>query len=221
MEKLRILLVDDHAVLRAGLRLLIDSQPDLIVVGEAGNGEEAWRRASELRPDIILMDITMPGIGGMEAIRLIKRDVPGVRVLVLTMHEDEVYLRQALNIGAAGYVPKSAADLELLSAIRAVVRGGVYIHPSHTRLLLEGMLPVEGDRIVGQQDPYGSLSEREREVLRLVALGHTNGQIAEQLFISVKTVESYRARVMGKLNLPNRAALVRYVLERGLINEAR
>ncbi|MCL4371159.1 MAG: response regulator transcription factor [Chloroflexi bacterium] len=220
MEKLRILLVDDHAVLRAGLRLLIDRQPDMIVIGEADTGEAARQVAHYLQPDVVLMDISMPGMDGLEAMRLIKRDLPGVKMLVLTMHEDEDYLRQALSSGAAGYVPKSAADTEVISALRAVARGGVYIHPSHAKMLIEGMLPTLESPGGGRQYPHhATLSDREREVLRLVALGHTNNQIAEQMFISVKTVESYRARVMEKLGLRNRAALVRYALEHGLVDD--
>ena len=217
MSKLRILLADDHAVLRTGLRLLIDSQPDMTVVGEATNGDEARLRAHGLQPDIVLMDISMPGMGGLEAMRLIKQDSPKVRILVLTMHEDEGYLRRALANGAVGYVPKSAVDVEVLSALRAVARGGVYIHPTQAKILIEAMLPTTEVLGGDHRDPYETLSEREREVLRLVALGHTNSQIAEQMFLSVKTVESYRARMMEKLSLKNRAALVRYALERGLI----
>jgi two-component system response regulator NreC len=161
LDRLRILLADDHAVLRAGLRLLIDAQTDMVVVGEAASGEEARLRARELRPDIVLMDISMPGTGGLEAMRGIKKELAGTRVLVLTMHEDEGYLRQALAGGAVGYVPKSAADTEVLSALRAVARGGVYIHPSHTRMILGSMLPVASASADANHDPYETLSERE------------------------------------------------------------
>lgn len=214
---MRILLVDDHAVLRSGLRLLINSQADMVVVGEASNSEEGLERARSLGPDIVLLDISMPGTSGLDVIHILKHDLPATRVLILTMHEEEGYLRRALASGAAGYVPKSAADVEVLSALRAVARGDAYIHPSHARLLIEGILPTQGSS--PPQDPYASLSEREAEVLRLVVLGHTNSQIAERLFISVKTVEGYRARMMEKLGLKNRAALVRYALQRGLIRE--
>ncbi|MBI4759392.1 MAG: response regulator transcription factor, partial [Chloroflexi bacterium] len=194
MSKTRILLADDHAVLRAGLKLLINGQPDMEVAGEATTGHETVLAARELVPDLVLLDISMPGMGGLEALRQMKREQPELAVLVLTMHEDVDYLRQALGAGAAGYVPKSAADVGLLSALRAVVRGGVYIHPSHTKILLEEMLSQGKTVRGGHGDPLDALSDREREVLRLVALGHTNAQIAEQLCLSVKTVESYRAR---------------------------
>ncbi len=218
MSKIRILLADDHAVLRAGLKLLINGQPDMEVAGEATTGHETLVAARELVLDLVLLDISMPGMSGLEALRQMKREQPELVVLVLTMHEDVDYLRQALGAGAAGYVPKSAADVELLSALRAVVRGGVYIHPSHTKTLLEEMLSQGKTVRGGPGDPLDALSDREREVLRLVALGHTNAQIAEQLCLSVKTVESYRARMMEKLGLRSRAALVRYALERGLVS---
>ncbi|MEW6232260.1 MAG: response regulator transcription factor [Chloroflexota bacterium] len=218
MSKTRILLADDHAVLRAGLKLLINGQPDMEVAGEATTGHETLVAARELVPDLVLLDISMPGMSGLEALRQMKREQPELAVLVLTMHEDVDYLRQALGAGAAGYVPKSAADVELLSALRAVVRGGVYIHPSHTKTILEEMLSQGKTAGGGPGDPLDALSDREREVLRLVALGHTNAQIAEQLCLSVKTVESYRARMMEKLGLRSRAALVRYALERGLVS---
>lgn len=214
MPKQKILIADDHAVLRAGLKLFINSQPDLEVVGEASTGEEAIIQSAALNPDIVLMDISMAELSGLEATRRIRRAQPDVRVLFLTMHEEEGYLRRALAAGAAGYCPKSAADSELLSALRAVAQGNVYIHPSQTKMLLEGMLP--GHAPASPPLP-AALSDREREVLRLVALGHTNQQIADQLFLSVKTVETYRARVMEKLGLKSRAALVRYAMEEGII----
>ena len=217
MNKTRILLADDHAVLRAGLKMLLNAQGDLSVVGEATNGAEALSAARVLMPDLMLLDIGMPGMDGLEVLRKLKRQEPGIKVLVLTMHEEEGYLRRALEAGAAGYCPKSAADSELISAIRAVMRGNVYIHPSHTKVLLEGMLPRP------QTSPEATnataLSERERGVLRLVALGHTNQEIAENLALSVKTVESYRARGMEKLGIASRAALVRYALQEGWMAE--
>lgn len=215
MQRCRILIADDHAVLRAGLRLLINSQPDLEVVGEAHSGQEAIAQTATLSPDIVLMDITMGDMDGLEAARRIKQARPDVKILFLTMHEEEDYLRRALAVGAAGYCPKSAADVELLSALRAVAKGNVYIHPSHTKVLLEGMLPSRAEA----PPPAAVLSEREREVLSLVALGHTSQEIANQLYLSVKTVETYRARIMEKLGLRSRAALVRYALEQGLMRE--
>lgn len=218
MKKIRLLLADDHTVLRAGLRMLLNAQPDMEVVGEAVDGAEAVERALELKPDVVLMDITMGSMSGLAATREIKDRIPQTRVLVLTMHDDEEYLRQMLEAGATGYVLKRAADTELVVAIRAVQRGEVFLYPSFTRVLLGDLLRKRGVDSDSQQDSYELLSQREREVLRLVALGYTSQQIADQLFLSVKTIETYRGRLMGKLNLKGRAALVRYALRKGLLN---
>jgi two-component system response regulator NreC len=211
MNKTRILLADDHAVLRSGLKMLLNAQDDLTVVGEATNGQETLSAVREHAPDLLLLDITMPKTDGLQVLQQVKRAYPNVRVLILTMHEEEGYLRRALEAGAAGYCPKSAADVELLSAIRAVMRGNVYIHPSHAKILLDKMLPSPDAASASPTE----LSERERAVLKLVALGHTNQDIADQLSLSVKTVESYRARGMEKLHLSSRAALVRYAIQEG------
>jgi len=216
MTKTRILLADDHAVLRAGLRLLIEAQADMTCVGEASDGLETLAQAERLQPDIVLLDLSMPRLGGLAALPEIRRKAPQTRILVLTMHADDEYLRQCLKGGAVGYVLKQAADQELLLAIRAVMRGEVYIHPAMTRSLL-------GDLVDRTRDPFSlakpegsaELSEREAEVIKQVARGHTNQEIADRLGLSVKTVETYRARAMEKLGLANRAALVRYALERG------
>lgn len=211
MNKTKVVLADDHAVLRSGLKLLLNAQNDLTVVGEATNGQEALAAVREHLPDLLLLDITMPKTDGLEVLQQIKRAYPNVRVLVLTMHEEEGYLRRALEMGAAGYCPKSAADVELISAIRAVMRGNVYVHPSQTRALLDKMIaPARAEAASSVE-----LSERERAVLRLVALGNTNQDIAAQLSLSVKTVETYRARGMEKLKLSSRAALVRYAIQEG------
>lgn len=214
--KVRILLADDHAVLRSGLKLLLESQNNLSVVGEAATGAETLRLAEQLQPDLILLDLSMPQLGGLEAIPLIKKLAPEAKILILTMYDDVHYLQRALKSGAAGYVLKRAADMELISAIRAVMRGEIYIHPSMTRLLLDDMLPKAESQPV---DAWETLSEREQEVLRLVALGHTNAEIADQLHLSIKTVETYRARGIEKLGLTSRAALVRYALKKGLIRD--
>ena len=210
-----ILLADDHAVLRAGLRLLLDAQADMKVIGEANNGSEALALAARLQPDLILLDLTMPGLSGMEALPALRKAAPSARVLILTMHDDVGYLRQALQRGASGYVLKKAADSELISAVRAVMRGEVHLHPSLTKSLLEDLLPNSSEAVPA--DPWEELSEREQEVLTLVALGHTSAEIAQRLSLSVKTVETYRARGMEKLGLRSRAALVQFAMAHGLL----
>ncbi len=217
MKKIRILVTDDHAVVRAGLRMLINSQPDMEVVGEAADGREAIRQAKTLLPDIVLLDLSMPGMGGIAAVEQMGKDCPEVRVLVLTMHEDPAYLQQALKAGASGYLVKRAADTELVAAIRALTRGEVYVHSSLTGALLEMAFdPKGGGR---PEDHLRDLSRREIEVLRLLALGHTNRQIADKLFLSVKTIETYRARLMEKLQVSTRAALVRFAMQHGLLSQ--
>lgn len=215
MKKVRLLLVDDHAVLRVGLRLLLDAQPDFEVVGEAGDGVEAVRLAADLSPDVVLMDLTLPGLGGLDAIRRVKQDSPAARVLVLTMHDDETYIEEAFKAGAAGYVVKKAADTELLAAIRTVARGEMFLHPSLAGAVVRSLLR-EG-QADGPEPRLDPLSERETEVLRLIALGHSNREIAARLSLSVKTVETHKARIMEKLGLRGRAELVRYALARGMI----
>ena len=227
-ERIRVLVADDHAVLRAGLRMLLDAQPDMAVVGEAENAEQAAALDADLRPDVVLMDLTLPARpgalntapSGLEAIQHIKAGRPEARVLVLTMHDDEGYLRAVLEAGGAGYVLKRAADTELLSAIRAVWRGGAYLHPEHARLLLGGT-PSTPPSPEAADASYEQLSPREQQVLQLIALGHTNLQVADRLGLSVKTVETYKSRLMAKLGLAGRAALVRYALQQGLLERAR
>lgn len=211
----RVLLADDHAVLRSGLRLLLTNQNEFEVVGETSNGTETLTLAEQLQPDLILLDLSMPALGGLEVLPALRKLVPSARILILTMHDDPQYLRQALKHGASGYVLKKAADAELLSAMRTVLRGEVYVHPSMTRILLEDMLPES--QSADEEDTWGGLSEREQEVLKMVALGHTSAEIAEQLNLSAKTVETYRARGMEKLGLRTRAALVRFALQRSLL----
>ena len=213
-KRIRILLADDHAVLRAGLRALLAAQGDLEVVGEASDGAEAIRLTHALRPDVVVMDIGMPGVSGIDATARIKRDWPGAKVLILSMHDDRGYLRQVLRAGASGYVLKKAADTELLAAIRAAARGDVFLDPSLAKALVE---EVVEPRAAGTEAP--ALSDREREVLRLIAHGHTNQQVADRLCISVKSVETYKARLTEKLGLKGRAELVRYALQHGLLKE--
>ena len=222
MDRIRLLVVDDHPVVRAGLRTLLSAQDDIDVVGEAEDGRAAIELAAELEPDVVVMDITMKGMGGLEATLKITKRLPNIKVLVLTMHENEEYLRQLLEAGATGYVLKQAVDTELVVAIRAVQRGEVFLYSSFSRFLLGDLAQNdEADRLPSKVDSYERLSQREREVLRLVALGHTNQEIADQLYLSIKTVETYRARVMNKLNLKSRSALVRYALQRGLLDDDR
>jgi len=218
MIKTRILLADDHAVLRAGLRLLIEAQADMMCVGEAGDGLELLAQAERLKPDLVLLDLSMPRLGGLAALPDIRRKATSARILVLTMHADEEYLRRCLKGGAAGYVLKQAADQELLLAIRAVMRGEVYIHPAMTRALLGDLVDRSRD-LTAPAASDAALSDREAEVIKQVARGHTNQEIADQLSLSVKTVETYRSRAMEKLRLTGRAALVRYALERGWLGE--
>src|SRR5262245_28708572 len=213
MARIRVLLADDHAVLRTGLRMLISSQRDLEVVGEARDGDDAVRKAAALRPDVALVDISMPGAGGIKAIERIRQAAPTTRVLVLTMHDVPAYLRAAVAAGASGYVVKRAADSDLLAAIRDVHRGRTVLDPALAARVVQGGLRR---RSPAGPTPTGLLSQREREVLELVAQGYTNQQIADHLGLSVKTVETYRARLVEKLGLQSRAELVRYALDSGL-----
>ncbi len=221
-SSIRVLLADDHAVLRAGLQALLNAEEDIEVIGEAENGQKALELVHSLEPDVVLMDVTMPGVSGLEATRRIKAAHPEIQVLALTMHDDASYLRDILKAGGSGYVLKEAASDELLSAIRAVKQGGTYLHASHTKLLLDQMSdehqPPSASPNAGAER-YDLLSERETEIFKLVALGHRNSEIAELLHLSVKTVETYKARLMQKLDLHTRAALVRYALELGILED--
>ncbi|MBI3910283.1 MAG: response regulator transcription factor [Armatimonadetes bacterium] len=214
MPRIRLLLADDHTVLRAGLKMLLNAQSDMLVIGEASSGEEAVQKACALRPDVVLMDITMPGAGGLDATKQICHTLLNTKVLVLTMHDDESYLRQFMQAGAVGYVLKKAADTELIDAVRAVYRGDIFIYPSLTKALLTQYLggPSSAKERAEEKE---LLTEREREVLKFVALGYTHHQIADHLCLSVKTVETYKARLMEKLGLRGRADLVRYALSHG------
>jgi two-component system, NarL family, response regulator NreC len=214
-RKIRVLLVDDHAVLRAGLRALINAESDMEVVGEAGNGEEAIARTRELRPDVVVMDIAMPRLNGLEATKKIVELGLPTKVLVLTMHSEEQYLTQVLQSGGMGYVLKRSADTELMEAIRTVYRGEAFLYPSATRLLVEDYLgKIKGSQ---ERDSFHELTEREREVLKLTVEGFSNQEIADKLIISPKTVDTYRARIMEKLNLHHRSELIRYALKKGLL----
>ncbi len=218
-SRIRLLVVDDHPVVRAGLVTLLSVQADMAVVGEAVDGKDAIDQVSALHPDIVIMDITMTGMNGLEATRVIRELYPKTRVLVLTMHESEEYLRLALDAGATGYVLKKAANTELAVAIRSVHRGEVYLYPSFTRVLLGDRL--QGGEAVNRAEEVAAerLSDREIQVLRLVAQGYSNREIADELALSVRTIETYRARLMEKLHIKTRVGLVRYALTNGLLDD--
>jgi two-component system response regulator NreC len=207
--KIRVLIADDHAMVRAGLRALLGAQSDIEVVGEAEDGVAAVEKCLRLKPNVVVMDLTMPGRGGINATEDIRHECPGVKVLVLTMHDDEAYVRQALLAGASGYVLKRALASDLIRAIRTVHTGKMHI-PAGVQL--DVSLPRSG-----KMEPVELLTGREREVVTLIALGHTNSEIADQLHISEKTVETHRAHIFEKLSFQSRADLVRFALEHGLL----
>lgn len=213
--KTRIILADDHALVRDGLRLVIEAEPDLEVLGDASSAAEAVQRVAAAQPDVLLLDITMPGGGGIGALQEIRRVSPGTRVLMLTMHEDPEYLRVALVSGASGFILKNAAGSELLSAIRSVGEGRTYVDPTLAGIALRNVLAPSIHP--ASDGGLSRLSPREVEVLRQLALGYTNKEIATRLSVSVKSVETYRARLSEKLGLSSRAELVRYALENGMI----
>jgi two-component system response regulator NreC len=210
---IRVLVVDDHAVVRAGLTRILDAEPDIEAVAEAPNGERAVFEAMEHQPDVVLMDVVMPGRSGIEATRAVLQAVPTTTVLVLSMQDDPRYVREAFEAGASGYVMKEAADDEVVDAVRAVASGQRYLHPALGARLLEA---ESEERRRALEDP---LSDREREILRLLALGHTNQEIAKMLYVSVRTAETHRAHIMQKLGLTSRAELVRYALGEGMLDE--
>ncbi len=216
MTTLRVLLAEDHEVVRTGLRALIDASPGMKVVAEAENGMEAITRTRELKPDVVVMDVSMPVLDGANATERLTREFPQVKVLALTAHEDRGHLTRLLQAGAAGYVPKRAAADELVRAIRTVASGGTYVDPVLAGSLLRGAArPINHDL----SEITGSLSEREEEVLRRIAWGETNKEIATHLGISTKTVETYKARITDKLGLKSRTEMVRYALRRGWLSE--
>jgi NarL family two-component system response regulator LiaR len=216
MDKIRIVLADDHAILREGIRALLEDQPDLVVVGEAADGRKAVELARAQSPDLVVMDIGMPLLNGLEATRQIRRECPHVSVLVLTMHDNEEYVSQILAAGASGYVLKRAASSELVSAIRAVAAGQSYLSPAVTKLLIEGYIGRQ-PAAPAVVDRFDTLTAREREVLQLVAEGHTNSQIAKLLNISLKTVKAHRSNLMQKLGLHDRGELIKVAIQRGII----
>ena len=213
---IRVVLADDHEVVREGLKALVNAHADMRVVGEAANGEEAWRVASALAPDVLVMDLSMPVLGGADATARIRRDCPAVKILALTVHEERLYLTQLLRAGASGYVLKRAVAAELVRAVRAVAAGGTYIDPAVANELVAGYLDSEA----GGEPARHTLSEREREVLISIARGFSNKEIAGALNLSVKTVETYKARVAEKLGLRSRVDIVRYAAAQGWLDEA-
>lgn len=214
MSKIRVLIADDHAILREGVRALLAASDDIEVAGEASDGIQAVERARQLDPDVVLMDIAMPGLGGIEATLEMKKAGLRARVLVMSQYEDREYVRRLLKAGVAGYVLKKSAGAELANAIRAVHRGGLVLDPEVARTAMEESGPGAGP---GGADPYESLTDREKQVLKLVAEGKSNKEVAELLGISVKTAMSHRERMMEKLDLHNRTELVRYALKVGVI----
>jgi len=212
---IRLLLVDDHAVVRSGLKMLLASEADVEIVGEAGSGSEAVSAAGSARPDVVLMDIGLPDMTGIEAARVIKSQFPKIAIVALTIHEDEEYFFKMLEAGASGYVPKRAAPEELLTAIRAAALGEVYLYPSLAKLLVKDYLSQE--HAAEHKPTLDGLTAREQEVLSLLAEGAANDRIAESLVISPKTVERHRENIMHKLNLHSRSELVRYAIRKGII----
>ncbi|MBI4786834.1 MAG: response regulator transcription factor [Chloroflexi bacterium] len=218
MSKIRVLVADDHTIVREGVRLLLDAQPDIEVVGEAADGQQALAQVRALGPEVVLMDIAMPGLNGLEATRTIKHEFPHIHVIALTMYESDEYFFQVLNAGASGYVLKKAASADLVGAIRAVHAGDVFLYPSVARRLVADYLTrVKSGE---EQSSYDGLTAREREVLKLIAEGHTNQAIAEKLVISPSTVQTHRTRIMQRLNLHSRAELIHYAVRKGLLDSA-
>jgi two-component system response regulator NreC len=212
--KTKILIADDHWVIRAGLRTLLDSTPNVEVVGEAGDGYEVLEKLDTLQPDIILMDLSMPNLDGIETTRQVMKKDPSVKILILTIHEDEGLLKEAIKSGAAGYIVKRAAESELNAAIRAIQQGNMYVHPALTRALMRDISPATEPTMV----PIEELTPREVDVLRLLARGYTNRQIADELNISPRTVEGHRSNLSSKLNRSSRVDLVNYAEEHGLLD---
>jgi two-component system response regulator NreC len=217
MAHIRVLIADDHAMVRDGVRMILEAQTDIAVVGEASDGQEALEKAHSLLPDVVLMDIAMPVMTGLQATEAIKRELPQIQVVVVTMHEDYQYFFEVLRAGASGYVLKGASSGDLIAAVRAAHEGGVYLHPNVAKNLVadyvKRMEPGE------EKAHYDGLSERERQVLTLVAEGRTSQQIADQLYLSINTVQTHRAHIMEKLKLQNRAELIRYALRKGFITD--
>ena len=217
MERIRILIADDHTLVREGLRALLEGQGDFEVIAEASNGREAVDRAIQMRPDVVLMDIGMPELDGLAATRHIVRTNPAIRILVLTVHETEDYFFRVLEVGAHGFLVKDAASTELVAAVRAVHHGGIYLHPPMAKRLVEEYLQRIGSG--EERAAHAMLTPRERQILALIGAGHTNQEIAEQLSISINTVQAHRSHIIDKLDLHSRADLMRYAVRVGLLRD--
>jgi two-component system response regulator NreC len=214
MDKVRILIADDHAIVRAGIRSLLEGEPGFEVVGEAARGDEAIEKAMQLNPELVLMDIAMPEMSGIEATTRLKEMLPDIQVLVLTMHEDEEFFFAVLRAGASGYILKHAQPQELLEAIHLVSEGKVFFSPAVSKAFIEGYMAIASEE---EEEKFSSLSAREKEVLQLVAAGRSNREIAEALFLSIRTVEKHRQAMMRKLDLASREDLTRYAIRKGLM----
>ncbi len=213
MDKIKVLVVDDHAIMRDGIRALLNLHDDIEIVGEASEGNEAIQKAQELAPDVIVMDIAMPRMDGLEATRRITKQNPKAKVLMLTQHDNREYILSAIRAGSAGYIPKRALGSELVSAIRAIYRGDSFLYPSAATALID-----DYRQQTQTADAYDQLTPREREILKLIAEGHTSREIAEKLFISLKTVMGHRTKIMEKLGLRNRTELIKYAMRKGLVS---
>ncbi len=216
MKKVKLVVADDHKIFRQGIKKLLEEESDLQVVGEAANGREAVKKATELKPDVILMDIAMANLNGLEATRQIKKVLPDVKVIMLTMHKNEEYVLQSFQAGASGFILKEGAVEELVSAIRSIHQDKSFLSPSISKTLIDAYLrKMETGKT---ETPFDMLTDREREVLQLIAEGYTNREVAKSLFISVKTVEAHRAHIMQKLNIHEVAKLVKYAIQKGLVD---
>ena len=213
MNKIKILIVDDHTVLRDGIRALLSLHDDIEIVGEAAEGKEAIEKVRELSPDVVIMDIAMPGMDGLEATRRIRKKNRDVKVLILSQYDNREYILSCIKAGTSGYLPKRALGSELVSAIRSVYKGDSFLYPTAATALIEDYLNRPGG-----EDPYERLTAREREILKLIAEGHTSREIAEMLFLSLKTVLGHRAKVMEKLDLHNRTELIKFAMRKGLVS---
>jgi DNA-binding NarL/FixJ family response regulator len=213
---LRIVLAEDHTTVREGIKLLVDSQPDMEVVGEAGDGEVAIKQVTELKPDLVLMDISMPGLNGLKATTRLRRSFPDLKILMLTRHTDDGYLQQLIEAGANGYVLKQSAPTELINAIRAVAAGNAYLDPALTGKVMGG---YAGSTVSLRGENKNKLTDRENEVLRLIALGYSNKEIAASLKLSVKTIEAHKSNAMNKLGVTSRIGIVRYAILQNWMQE--